>query len=151
MLVKHPLLKTGRKSYSILFYLLITVAFCHCCFLLLVGFVLFSTMLGLRFFREANMRETSWIIYRRLKKEKVVRERERQRESNIAEGAFLKFQTNLNKKNQITGLDLSSFFWGANLVIVCKESFLDVESGVSRINQTPLSNIINYLWWLLLA
>ena len=56
------------------------------------------------------MRETSWIIYRRLKKEKVVRERERQRESNIAEGAFLKFQTNLNKKNQITGLDLSSFF-----------------------------------------
>ena len=61
-------------------------------------------MLGLRFLGEANTRETRWIIYRRLKKEKVVRERERQkdreteRESNIAEGAFLKFQTNLNKK-----------------------------------------------------
>ena len=60
--------------------------------------VLFSTMLRLRFLREANRRETSWIIYRRLKKEKVVRERETERESNIAEGAFLKFQTNLNKK-----------------------------------------------------
>ena len=66
--------------------------------MLLVGFVLFSTILGLRFLREANRRETSWIIYRRLKKEKVVRERETERESNIAEGAFLKFQTNLNKK-----------------------------------------------------
>ena len=63
-------------------------------------------MLGLRFLGEANTRETRWIIYRRLKKEKVVRERERERqrdreterESNIAEGAFLKFQTNLNKK-----------------------------------------------------
>ena len=61
-------------------------------------------MLGLRFLGEANTRETRWIIYRRLKKEKVVGERERQRdreterESNIAEGAFLKFQTNLNKK-----------------------------------------------------
>ena len=63
-------------------------------------------MLGLRFLGEANTRETRWIIYRRLKKEKVARERERERqrdreterESNIAEGAFLKFQTNLNKK-----------------------------------------------------
>ena len=49
------------------------------------------------------MRETSRIIYRRLKKEKVAREREREREErererDIAEGAFLKFQTNLNKK-----------------------------------------------------
>ena len=78
----------------------------------MVGFVLFSTILGLRFLREANTRETSRIIYRRLKKEKAVREcererdrerqrereRERERESDIAEGAFLKFQTNLNKK-----------------------------------------------------
>ena len=38
------------------------------------------------------------------------RETERVSESDIVEGAFLKFQTNLNKKNQITGLDLSSFF-----------------------------------------
>ena len=68
--------------------------------MLLFGFVLFSTMLGLRFLREANTRETSWIIYRCLKKEKVVRERqtETERESNSAEGAFLRFQTNLNKK-----------------------------------------------------
>ena len=67
------------------------------------------------FIREANTRETSRIIYRRLKKEKVVREcerererrerererereKEREREIDIAEGAFLKFQTNLNKK-----------------------------------------------------
>ena len=63
-------------------------------------------MLRLRFLREANTRETSWIINRCLKKEKVVRERERdrqteterERESNSAEGAFLKFQTHLNKK-----------------------------------------------------
>ena len=39
--------------------------------MLLVGFVLFSTILGLRFLREANTRETIRIIYRRLKKEKA--------------------------------------------------------------------------------
>ena len=38
-------------------------------------------MLGLRFLGEANTRETRWIIYRRLKKEKVVRERERDKET----------------------------------------------------------------------
>ena len=37
-------------------------------------------MLGLRFLGEANTRETRWIIYRRLKKEKVVRERDRETE-----------------------------------------------------------------------
>ena len=37
-------------------------------------------MLGLRFLGEANTRETRWIIYRRLKKEKVARERERETE-----------------------------------------------------------------------
>ena len=37
-------------------------------------------MLGLRFLGEANTRETRWIIYRRLKKEKVVRERETETE-----------------------------------------------------------------------
>ena len=62
-------------------------------------------MLGLRFIGEANTRETRWIIYRRLKKRESgkreterQRDRETERESNIAEGAFLKFQTNLNKK-----------------------------------------------------
>ena len=44
-------------------------------------------MLGLRFLGEANTRETRWIIYRRLKKEKVVRERERQRERVISQKA----------------------------------------------------------------
>ena len=44
-------------------------------------------MLGLRFLREANTRETSWIIYRRLKIEKVIRERERQRERVISQKA----------------------------------------------------------------
>ena len=89
VLVKHPLLKTGRKSYSILFYLfyygcfvLFFVFFCG--FLLLVGFVFF-----LRFLKEADTRGTSGIIYIRLKKEKVVREwgrereREREREAKI--------------------------------------------------------------------
>ena len=38
-------------------------------------------MLGLRFLGEANTRETRWIIYRRLKKENVVRERERDKET----------------------------------------------------------------------
>ena len=83
--VRHPLLKTGRKSYSILFYLFyygcfVFFLFFFCCFLLLVGFVFFSTMLGLRFLKEADTRGTSRIIYIRLKKEKVVREWERERE-----------------------------------------------------------------------
>ena len=58
VLVRHPLLKTGRKSYSILFYLfLLRLLFFNYCFLLLVDFVLFSTMLRLRFLSVANTRK----------------------------------------------------------------------------------------------
>ena len=61
--VRHPLLKTGRKSYSILFYLFYYgYFFFFFCFLLLVGFVFFSTMLGFRFLKE-DTRGTSRIIY----------------------------------------------------------------------------------------
>ena len=87
--IRHPLLKTGRKIYSILFYLFYYGCFvffkfffaAFCCWSVLF---FFSTMLGLRFLKEADTRGTSRIIYIRLKKEKVVREWERERESNIA-------------------------------------------------------------------
>ena len=63
--------------------------------MLLVGFVFF-----LRFLKEAVTRETSGIIYIRLKKEKVVREwgreREREREREKERRRLLAFRKTIN-------------------------------------------------------
>ena len=84
VLVKHPLLKTGRKSYSILFYLFYYGCFFFfCCWSVLFVFLL---CLGSDFSKRRG--GTSRIIYIRLKKEKVVREWERERESLMKFSVF---------------------------------------------------------------